>query len=42
VGGWILEKYKGMVWTGLFWLRIGTGEESNEIMGSVKGWDFLE
>jgi hypothetical protein len=23
---WILEKYDGMLWTGLIWLRIGTSE----------------
>jgi hypothetical protein len=22
---WILERYDGVVWTGLIWLRIGTG-----------------
>jgi hypothetical protein len=32
VGGWIilrriLERYDGMVWTGLAWLRIGTSRE---------------
>jgi hypothetical protein len=31
VGGWtilkwILERYDGMVWIGLIWLRIGTSE----------------
>jgi hypothetical protein len=23
---WILERYDGMVWIGLMWLRIGTSE----------------
>jgi hypothetical protein len=23
---WILERYAGVVWTGLIWLRIGTSE----------------
>jgi hypothetical protein len=23
--GWILERWDGMRWTGLVWLRIGTG-----------------
>jgi hypothetical protein len=25
--GWILERWNGVVWTGLVWLRIGTGGE---------------
>jgi hypothetical protein len=25
--GWILEKWDGMMWIGLVWLRIGTGGE---------------
>jgi hypothetical protein len=25
--GWILERWDGVMWTGLVWLRIGTGEE---------------
>jgi hypothetical protein len=25
--GWTLEKWEGVMWTGLAWLRIGTGEE---------------
>jgi hypothetical protein len=24
---WILERWDGMMWTGLVWLRIGTGRE---------------
>jgi hypothetical protein len=24
---WILERWDGMMWTGLVWLRIGTGGE---------------
>jgi hypothetical protein len=25
--GWILERWDGVMWTGLIWLRIGTGGE---------------
>jgi hypothetical protein len=25
--GWILERWEGVVWTGLVWLRIGTNGE---------------
>jgi uncharacterized membrane protein len=25
--GWILERLDGVMWTGLVWLRIGTGGE---------------
>jgi hypothetical protein len=25
--GWILERWDGVMWTGLAWLRIGTGGE---------------
>jgi hypothetical protein len=25
--GWILERWDGVIWTGLIWLRIGTGGE---------------
>jgi hypothetical protein len=25
--GWILERWDGAMWTGLVWLRIGTGGE---------------
>jgi hypothetical protein len=25
VDGWILERWDGVMWTGLVWLRIGTG-----------------
>jgi hypothetical protein len=25
--GWILEKWNGVMWTGLVWLRTGTGGE---------------
>jgi hypothetical protein len=27
VRGWIMEKWDGVMWTGLAWLRIGTGGE---------------
>jgi hypothetical protein len=37
---WILERYDGVVWTGLIWLRIGTSEGScehgNEPLGFTK------
>jgi hypothetical protein len=42
---WILEKYDGVVWTGLIWLRIGIVEGSygngNEPSGSIKCWEIL-
>jgi hypothetical protein len=43
----ILEKYDGMVWTGLMWLRIGTSaagscEHGDEPSGSIKCWESLE
>jgi hypothetical protein len=25
--GWILEKWDGVMWTGLVWVKIGTGGE---------------
>jgi hypothetical protein len=42
--GWILERWDGVMWTGLVWLRIGTGRESCcefgiEPMGSMKCWE---
>jgi hypothetical protein len=27
ISGWILERWDGVMWTGLVWLRIGTGGE---------------
>jgi hypothetical protein len=27
LGRWILERLDGVMWTGLVWLRIGTGGE---------------
>jgi hypothetical protein len=42
---WILGKYGGKVWTGVFWLRIrntrGFYEESDESLGSTQGEKFL-
>jgi hypothetical protein len=40
VGGWtilkwILDRYDGMVWIGLIWLRIGTSEHDIEASGSI-------
>jgi hypothetical protein len=45
--GWILERWDGMIWTGLIWLRIGTGGESCcefgiEPSGSKKCWETIE
>jgi hypothetical protein len=41
-----LEKYDGVVWTGLIWLRIGISgglcEHSNELSGSMKVGDILQ
>jgi hypothetical protein len=44
---WILKrKYGSRVWTGLIWLRIGTGTDScehgNKPSGSIKPREFLE
>jgi hypothetical protein len=39
------ERYHGVVWAGLMWLRIGTGgrfcEHGNEPLGSIKYWKVL-
>jgi hypothetical protein len=32
--GWILGRWVGVIWTGLVWLRIGTGGE--QILQSIK------
>jgi hypothetical protein len=41
----ILEKYIGVVWTGLIWLRIGISgglcERGDELSGSIKAGDIL-
>jgi hypothetical protein len=52
VGGWIisksmLEKWNGVVWSGLILLRIGTSvegscEHGNEPSGSKYIWEVLE
>jgi hypothetical protein len=44
---WILESWNGVMWTGLVWLRIGTGGDSscefgNEPSGSIKCWESIE
>jgi hypothetical protein len=43
---WILERYNGVVWTALIWLRIGLVEGScehgNEPSDSIKCWKVLE
>jgi hypothetical protein len=36
-----------MIWTGLIWLRIGSGgedssEHGNEYSGAIKYWEILE
>jgi hypothetical protein len=43
-GTWnvILERWDRVVWTGLVWLRIGTGEYGNEPSGSIKCWETIE
>jgi hypothetical protein len=42
---WIFKKWDG-AWTGLIWLRIGTGDGScecgNEPSGSIKCGEFLD
>jgi hypothetical protein len=41
--GRTLGKQGGKVWTGFFWLRIGTsGEHGNEPSGSIKGGELLD
>jgi hypothetical protein len=44
--GCIFRKWDGRAWTGLIWLRIGTGEGSfkrgNELSGSIKCGEFLD
>jgi hypothetical protein len=44
--GWILERWDGVMWTGLVWLRIGTVENSCEFgiesTGSMKCWETIE
>jgi hypothetical protein len=39
---WIFRKWNVGVWTGLSWLRIGTGECSNEPLGSIKCGEFRD
>jgi hypothetical protein len=43
---WILERYDGVVWAGLIWLRIGTVEDScehsNEPSDSVEFLEILQ
>ena len=44
--GWISRRWDVGIWTGLGWLRIGTGggrfECGNEPSGSMKCWEFLD
>jgi len=43
---WIFDKWDGEAWTGLLWLRIGTGggcfECGNEHYGTIKCGEFLD
>jgi hypothetical protein len=44
---WIFKKWDWRTWTGLIWLRIGTGgagscECGNEPSGSIKRGEFLD
>jgi len=43
---WFFKKWDGEAWTGLIWLRIGTGggcfECGNEYSGSIKCREFLD
>jgi hypothetical protein len=42
----ILERWDGVMWTGLVWLRIGTGgvlvNSGTESSGSMKCWETIE
>jgi len=39
---WICRKWDEGAWTGLIWLRIGTGKRPNEPSGSIKCREFLD
>jgi hypothetical protein len=45
---WIFNKWDGVAWAGLIWLRIGTGggrgacECGNEPSGSIKCGEFID
>jgi len=39
---WIFRKWNVGAWTGSSWLRIGTGERSNEPSGSIKCGELLD
>jgi len=39
---WIFRKWDVGAWTGLIWLRIGTGERGDEPSGSIKSGEFLD
>jgi hypothetical protein len=43
---WIFRKWDGVVGTGRSWLRIGqvagACEYGNELLGSIKCWEFLD
>jgi hypothetical protein len=34
--------WDGMMWTGLIWFRIRTGEFGTEPSGSIKFWETIE
>jgi hypothetical protein len=34
--GWILERWDGVMWTGLVWLRIRTGGELHKMLGNYR------
>jgi len=45
---WIFTKWDVGAWTGLIWIRTGTGgrqagtcECNNETLGTIKCWEFL-
>jgi len=38
---WVCRKWDEGTWTGLIWLRTGTGKRGNEPSGSIKCGYFL-
>ena len=38
---WVFKTWDREIWSGLIWLRIGTGECGNEFSGSIKCREFL-
>jgi hypothetical protein len=39
---WILERYNGMVWIRLIWLRIGTSGKCWEVLEGLQNWRLLK